>query len=68
MTRRLKTLAVGLALASRVAAADLPPAGTPQEAEIRTLVGSITVAVDRGDFDLAQAAFAPEVEIDYTSL
>ncbi|TCL08110.1 SnoaL-like protein [Shimia isoporae] len=55
-------------LATTVTAADLPPAGFPQEAQIRTLVTSITVAVDRAAYDLAEGAFAPEVVIDYTSL
>lgn len=67
MKQTLTTLAAAT-LATTVTAADLPPAGNPQEAQIRTLVSSITVAVDRAAYDLAEAAFAPEVVIDYTSL
>ena len=69
MKRTLPTLAVMHALATPALAADqLPPAGNPIEAQIRTLVASIPLAVDRAAYDLAEAAFAPEIVIDYTSL
>ncbi|MEM7733150.1 MAG: nuclear transport factor 2 family protein [Pseudomonadota bacterium] len=68
MTRILTALAFTAALAAPAIAADLPPAGTPTEAQIRTLVSSIPLAVDRAAYDLAEAAFAEEVVIDYTSL
>lgn len=68
MKRSLTSLALVHALASPAFAADLPPAGTPNEARIITLVSSIPLAVDRAAYDLAEAAFAPEVVIDYTSL
>jgi len=69
MTRILPALAVLSALASPALAADtLPPAGDPEEAKVRTLVASIPLAVDRAAYDLAEAAFAPEVVVDYTSL
>ena len=69
MSRILHTLAVATALAtSAVASEPLPPAGDPTKAQIRTLVSSIPLAVDRAAYDLAEAAFAPEIVIDYTSL
>lgn len=69
MKRTLAALATVQALATpALAASDLPPAGDPTEAQIRTLVSSIPLAVDRAAYDLAEAAFAPEVIIDYTSL
>ena len=46
----------------------LPPAGSPDTARIITLVSSIPMAVDLCNYDLAEAAFAPEIVIDYTSL
>jgi hypothetical protein len=46
----------------------IAPAGTPESAPIIALVSSITVAVDLRNFELAEAAFAPSVVIDYTSL
>ena len=46
----------------------LPPAGAPNTAHITTLVSSIPLAVDRAAYDLAEAAFAPEIVIYYTSL
>ena len=70
MTRILATaaLAASLPLAAAQAGQDRAPAGDPQTAKIRTLVSSIPVAVDRAAYDLAEAAFAPEIVIDYTSL
>ena len=46
----------------------LPAVGSPDTAQIVTLVASIPLAVDLADYDLAQAAFAPEIVVDYTSL
>jgi hypothetical protein len=46
----------------------LPAAGDPQTASIIVLVSSISVAVDLRNFDLAEAAFAPSLLVDYTSL
>ena len=43
-------------------------AGDPERATITTLVASIPLAVDRAAYGLAEAAFAPEIVIDYTSL
>ena len=69
MKTALPMLSVLCALAAPALAADaLPPAGDPVEARIRTLVSSIPLAVDRAAYDLAEAAFAAEVVIDYTSL
>ncbi|MEX0339983.1 MAG: nuclear transport factor 2 family protein [Arenibacterium sp.] len=70
MTRFLATTVLATALPVLAAHADqpLPPAGDPEAAQIRTLVSSIPIAVDRAAYDLAEAAFAPEVVIDYTSL
>lgn len=69
MIRILQTLAVATAMSTPAIAADtLPPAGTPTEAQIRTLVSSIPLAVDLAAYDLAEAAFAADVVIDYTSL
>lgn len=69
MKRTLTALALAAILATPAAATqDLPPAGTPQDAQVRTLVASILLAVDRAAYDLAEAAFAPQVVIDYTSL
>lgn len=44
------------------------PAGDADTARVITLVASIPLAVDRATYDLAEAAFAEEVVIDYTSL
>ena len=69
MKRTLATAVLATGLATPALASDtLPPAGDPQEARLRTLVSSIPLAVDRAAYDLAEAAFAPEVLIDYTSL
>jgi hypothetical protein len=46
----------------------LSPAGDPESAKVIALVSSIPLAVDLACYDLAEAAFAPEVVIDYTSL
>lgn len=70
MTRLLanSALAMVLPLAAAYASENLPPAGKPDTARITTLVSSIPLAVDRAAYALAEAAFAPEVVIDYTSL
>jgi hypothetical protein len=69
MTRTIPGATLAAALAtSGVHAEMLPPAGAPATAQIRALVSSIPLAVDRAAYDLAEAAFAPEVIIDYTSL
>jgi len=46
----------------------LSPAGDPESARVISIVSSIPLAVDLARYDLAEAAFAPEVAIDYTSL
>lgn len=68
MIRFLQALALSVTISAPAVASDLPPAGDPVEAQIRTLVASIPLAVDRAAYDLAEAAFADEVVIDYTSL
>ncbi|MEM9061619.1 MAG: nuclear transport factor 2 family protein [Pseudomonadota bacterium] len=69
----MKSVLLALALAfsapSLAAATDgTAPAGDADTARVITLVASIPLAVDRAAYDLAEAAFAPEVVIDYTSL
>lgn len=70
MTRFLPALALSavLPVAAAHAGQSVSPAGDPVSAEIRTLVSSIPLAVDRAAYDLAEAAFADEIVIDYTSL
>ncbi|MEM8793733.1 MAG: nuclear transport factor 2 family protein [Pseudomonadota bacterium] len=69
MTRMLTAMALAAAITAPATQAEtLPPAGEPEVAQIRTLVSSIPLAVDRAAYDLAEAAFAPEIVIDYTSL
>ncbi len=46
----------------------VPPAGDPDSAKVIAVVASIPLAVDLGRYDLAEAAFAPEIVIDYSSL
>jgi hypothetical protein len=46
----------------------LAPAGDPETARVIQLVSSIPLAVDLANYDLAEAAFAPSIMIDYTSL
>ncbi|MEM7060108.1 MAG: nuclear transport factor 2 family protein [Pseudomonadota bacterium] len=60
----LFTTAPGLAVATD----GTSPSGDPDTARVITLVSSIPLAVDRAAYDLAEAAFAAEVVIDYTSL
>ena len=54
--------------AERAMQDDIPPAGEPESAKVIALVTSIPLAVDLTRYDLTEAAFAPEVAIDYTSL
>lgn len=69
MTRITTALTLCTALSTpTLAASPLPAAGDPDTARIVTLVSSIPLAVDRAAYALAEAAFAPEVVIDYTSL
>jgi SnoaL-like domain len=49
-------------------AALLAPVGDPESARVIQLVSSIPLAVDLANYDLAQAAFAPSIVVDYTSL
>jgi hypothetical protein len=44
------------------------PAGDPETARIISLVSSITLGVDLNRYDIAEAAFAPSILVDYTSL
>lgn len=44
------------------------PAGDPDSARVISTVSSIPLAVDLARYDLAEAAFAPSIVIDYTSL
>jgi hypothetical protein len=44
------------------------PAGDPETARVISVVSSIPLAVDLARYDLAEAAFAPSILIDYTSL
>jgi hypothetical protein len=44
------------------------PAGDPDSARVIAIVTSIPLAVDLARYELAEAAFAPSVTIDYTSL
>lgn len=46
----------------------LAPVGTPDVGRIVSVVSSIPLAVDLARYDLAEAAFAPRIVIDYTSL
>lgn len=69
MARIRHALALTAALAVPALAADtLPEAGDPDTARVITIVSSIPLAVDRAAYDLAEAAFAPEIVVDYTSL
>jgi fermentation-respiration switch protein FrsA (DUF1100 family) len=46
----------------------LAPLGAPETSKVISVVSSIPLAVDLARYDLAEAAFAPEIVIDYTSL
>lgn len=46
----------------------LAPAGDPDTSRVIQVVSSIPLAVDLAAYDLAAAAFAPEIVVDYTSL
>jgi hypothetical protein len=68
----MKTFACFLAMTlmtfAPVAARELGPLGSAEEARIISLVSSIPLAVDLANYDLAARAFAPQITIDYTSL
>lgn len=53
---------------SKAATPALAPVGDPESARIISTVSSIPLAVDLARYDLAEAAFAPNIVIDYTSL
>jgi len=63
MTRAATAIAASLILSAAPAAAQ--PA---DEAAIRTVVESVAVFADRGEFDALERLYAPEVRVDYTSL
>ena len=46
----------------------LSPAGDAESARVIAVVSSIPLAVDLGRYDVAEAAFAPQIVVDYTSL
>lgn len=70
MKRFLATTALTALLYAPAASAldTLPSAGSADTARIITLVASIPMAVDLADYDLAKAAFAPDVLVDDSSL
>jgi hypothetical protein len=47
---------------------ELAPVGDAETSKVISVVSSIPLAVDLAAYDLAEAAFAPEIVIDYTSL
>ena len=59
---------VQASIAERAMPDAISPAGDPESAKVIAVVSSIPLAVDLGRYDLAEAAFAPEIVIDYTSL
>ncbi|WP_170604903.1 nuclear transport factor 2 family protein [Ruegeria arenilitoris] len=70
MKRMLTNAAIATTMSLSAAQAEQDPAGKvdPDTAQIITLVSSIPLAVDRAAYEIAEAAFAPLVTIDYTSL
>lgn len=73
----LMSLSAPLALAAAPAMAQPPrlataPASTPaaaiDRAAITTVVESVALLADRGDFEALERLYAPEVQLDYTSL
>lgn len=46
----------------------LAPVGDAETSRVISVVSSIPLAVDLARYDLAEAAFAPQIVIDYTSL
>jgi SnoaL-like domain len=70
MTKLALSLVASLAAATFATAKTpaLAPVGDPETARVITLVSSIPLAVDLANYDLAEAAFAPSIVIDYTSL
>lgn len=75
-TRRLLVSAAGVALAAlalpSLAQSTTPralgPVGDIETSRVMSVVSSIPLAVDLAAYDLAEAAFAPSIVIDYTSL
>jgi len=63
MTRTAKALAAALALTAGPVFAQ-----TADEAAVRTVVESVAVLADRGEFDALERLYAPEIRVDYTSL
>lgn len=63
-----RILMTALALATTTPAFATPADTTIDTAQITTVVSSIPLAVDLAAYDLAQAAFADTIIIDYTSL
>jgi hypothetical protein len=55
-------------LLEQEASQNLTLAGDPDSARVIATVSSIPLAVDLGEYRLAEAAFAPSILIDYTSL
>lgn len=71
MTKVLLPFAMAFAVSAasaKPAAQKLAPVGDPETARVITVVSSIPLAVDLANYDLAEAAFAPSIVIDYTSL
>jgi ketosteroid isomerase-like protein len=64
MTRTSKALIASLALAGAAQAAAL----TPDEAAVASTVESVATFADRGEFEALERLYAPEVEVDYSSL
>ncbi|MEM1371682.1 MAG: nuclear transport factor 2 family protein [Pseudomonadota bacterium] len=65
----LLTLYLAITAPGHSAATDCTaPVGNADTARVITLVSSIPLAVDLAAYDLAEAAFAPKIVIDYTSL
>jgi hypothetical protein len=56
------------AVGSAAAQTALQPVGDPETSRVISVVSSIPLAVDLAAYDLAEAAFAPKVTVDYTSL
>lgn len=53
---------------NEAAGASLAPVGDPDSSRIVSVVSSSPLVVDLARYDLAEAAFAPKIVIDYTSL
>lgn len=63
----MKTIATGILI---MTLASLTPAAaeTPDEAAIRTIVESVAVLADSGNFEALERVYADEIHVDYTSL